>query len=177
MKRIVALVLVTQLALLGGCSSISVNHDFDREANFTSYKTYDWIPQSASAKGLQGNTLIDQRVKRAVNNELKAKGLRQNAADPGLLLAYYVGVEDRIDVTDWGYTYPGRYPGWYGGRDIDVYHYKEGTLVLDIIDANSKQLVWRGSAQGTLAVNPTPEERERKITEAVTRMLANYPPK
>jgi hypothetical protein len=179
MKKIAALLLITQLALLSGCSSFNVNHDFDRNADFASYQTYDWIPQPASVTGaaaLQRSTLVDERIKNAVNNELEAKGMRPEGANPDLLLAYHVGVEDRIDVTDWGYTYVGRYPGW-AGHDVDVYHYREGTLVLDIIDASSKKLVWRGSAQGTLDVDPTPEQRERKINEAVAEILSGYPPK
>jgi len=175
MKRMAALVIITQLALLAGCSSISVNHDYDREADFASYKTYDWIPRPASATGVN-SSLNRERIRSAVENELQAKGLRQSSADPDLLLAFHVGVENRIEVTDWGYTYPGRYYGW-GGRDIDVQQYREGTLVVDLINSSSKQLVWRGSAQGTLHDNPTPEKREKNINNAVGKIFYNYPPK
>ena len=68
------------------------------------------------------------------------------------------------------------YGGYWGGGGVDVYQYTEGTLILDLIEAKSKQLVWRGMAQGTIDENASPEQRERRLNEAVMRMLANFPP-
>ena len=69
----------------------------------------------------------------------------------------------------------GRYYGW-GGQNIDVHEYTQGTLILDFVDTKNKHLVWRGSAQGALPDNPTPEKIEKKINEAVAKLLEKFPP-
>ena len=172
--------IVSALAVLAmGCSSsISVKHDFDSSANFAALKLFDWLPAPAMAGGsvkaeMERNSLLDKRVKTAVNSQLTAKGYAQDAAHPDFLITYHTGVEDKISVTDWGYNY--NRPYW-GTSHVDVYQYKQGTLVLDVIDAASKDLIWRGVAQGTIEEKATPEEREKKLGEAVTKLLANFPP-
>jgi hypothetical protein len=176
-----AAVLLCVAFVAAGCSSISIRHDFDQDADFASYRTYAWLEQPTTAVGdvdaaRQMNTLLDKRIRAAVDAELTAKGLTSVAENPDLLIAYHTGVENKIDVTDWGYTYPTYYGGWYGGRDIDVYTYHEGTLIVDLIDAKAKQLVWRGEATKTLETDPTPEQREQNLHAAVSKMFANYPP-
>jgi hypothetical protein len=170
------------LALLfPGCSSIDVNHDFDPDANFYQYTTYGWLEQPTTSSGsareaTMQNQLLDKRIKNAVNAQMTIKGFTQTASNPELLLKYHTGVQDRIDVTDWGYTYHGRYWGWQD-RDISVYNYTEGTLILDFIDSKTKELVWRASATATVDPNATPEQRDKLVNEAAAKMIEKYPPK
>ena len=173
--------LICFAALAAGCSSISVKNDFDKEADFTAYRTFAWLQEPVTAIGdanaaRQMNTLLDKRIRTAVETELQAKGMTVNTENPDLLVVYHTGVDNKIDVTDWGYSYPTRYGGWYGGSNVDVYEYKEGTLIVDLIDGKSKQLVWRGDATKTLEENPSPERMEQNLREVVGRMFANYPP-
>jgi hypothetical protein len=88
-----------------------------------------------------------------------------------------LGIDQKIDVQDWGYSYP-RYPygGWYGGQ-VDVYQYNEGTLIVDIVDAKTNQLVWRGTATKTIDESASPEQREANLKEVVSRIFEKYPPK
>ncbi|MGH2569682.1 MAG: DUF4136 domain-containing protein [bacterium] len=171
------LILSWAIAAIGCAPSISVKEDFDVEADFAALHTYDWVHVPTDAAGsvqaaLARNSLLDKRIKASVNGELSKKGYTENAESPDFLVLYHTGAESKVDVTDWGYGY-GRY---YGGGGIDVYQYTEGTLILDIIDAKSKQLVWRGMAQGTIDPDSPPERREQRLNEAVMRMLANFPP-
>jgi len=167
--------------LAAGCSSMEFNHDWDRDANFSSYSTYAWLNVPTNTVGgsvktaRTKNTLLDKRIKSAVDREMKAKGLTVDTESPDLLAAYHVGVEDKVNVTDWGYRYSYDYWGW-GGRNIDVYQYTEGTLIVDLIDAQTKELVWRGAATATLDENPSPEKADARIQQAVEGILANYPP-
>ena len=166
---------------LGCSSSITVNYDYEPDADFTQYKTYAWLQQPAGVAGSaqsaqQRNTLLDQRIKTAVNDQLGKKGLTLSSDQPDVLMAYYTGVENKLDVTDWGYRYGPYYYG-YPQRDITVYQYQQGTLVVDMIDSRTKELVWRGSAQATLLENPTPEKTQQRINQAVGRMFQKYPPK
>jgi hypothetical protein len=111
-----------------------------------------------------------------VEAELQGRGMTADTENPDLLLVYHTGVDSKINVTDWGYTYPTRYGGWYGDRDVDVYQYEEGTLIVDLIDAKTHQLVWRGTATKTLEDNPSPERMEQNLREVVGKMFASYPP-
>lgn len=181
MRLFSLVMLICFAALAAGCSSISIKNDFDREADFTAYRTFAWLQEPVTAIGdadaaRQKNTLLDKRIRTAVETELQAKGMTVNTENPDLLVVYHTGVDNKIDVTDWGYSYPTRYGGWYGGSNVDVYEYKEGTLIVDLIDSKSQQLVWRGDATKTLEDNPSPERMEQNLREVVGRMFANYPP-
>ncbi len=174
------LIAFMMLAVLGCAPSISVKQDYDKEANFAALKTYAWVAVPTTTTGsvqaaLQRNGLLDKRIKESVNSQLSGKGYTQDANNPDFLVLYHTGAEDKVNVTDWGYGY-GRYGGWYGGGGVDVYQYKQGTLILDVIDAKSKQLVWRGFAQGTIDPDAPTEKREKRLNEAVTRMLSKFPP-
>ena len=181
MKTARALLVAGFAVLAAGCgSSIQIDHDYDPDANFSQYKTYDWLPQQATAQGnaqqaQERNTLLDQRIKEAVNEQLSREGLTRTSDNPDLLIAYHTGVENKVDVTDWGYTYGSYYYG-YPRRDVTVYQYQTGTLIVDLIDSAGKELVWRGSAQATLLENPTPEKVQQRIDNAVARMFEKYPP-
>jgi hypothetical protein len=160
------------LALLFACSSVSTNYDYDTSYDFAKLKTYRWadIPSKADA-----NPLVVQRVGAAVERELKAKGYSPAEGAPDFLVATYVGRQSRIQVTDWGYGYGPR-GAWYGGG-VDVYQYEEGSLIVDIVDARSKQLVWRGTATSIIDPGATPEERTERINEAVAKIFEDFPPK
>lgn len=176
------LVVMYLAASVVGCgSSIQIDHDYDPDANFSSYKTYDWIPQQATAIGNaqraeERNTLLDKRIKEAVDLQMGREGVVRSSNNPDLLIAYHTGIQNKVDVTDWGYSYGSYYYG-YPRRDVTVYQYQQGTLIVDLIEASSKELVWRGSAQATLLENPTPEKVAERINAAVGKMFSKYPPK
>lgn len=182
MKIIREIVVCTLTLIVAGCSSgITVNHDFEPDADFSHYKTYAWIDQPASTMGNaanagRSNALLDQRIKQAVNDQLAKEGFTVNDSAPDVLMAYHTGVENKVDVTDWGYTYGSYYYG-YPRRDVTVTSYEQGTLIVDMIDGHTKELVWRGSAQATLLQNPTPEKIQQRLNEAVGKMFQYYPPK
>jgi hypothetical protein len=179
MKLITAFLVLAFMALTG-CSGVSVNHDYDHDADFRKYTDYDWMSGPTVAIGdaraaKQQNTLLDQRIRRAVDTQLAGRGLKQNSSNPDLIVVYHTGLEDKVNVTDWGYTYGSYYWGW-GGRAIDVYQYQEGTLIVDLIDAGTQMLVWRGWATKTIEDNPSPEKVEYNINSIVEKIFRDYPP-
>ena len=124
-----------------------------QQASSIGWKT----PSGAVEAARRQNDLLDKRVKGAVSSQLGAKGHKEDQASPSFLIAYHIGSEDKVSVTDWGYRYgPG--PWGYYGRDIDVRQYTEGTLVIDFVDASTKQLVWRGAATKAIDRNATQEQ-------------------
>lgn len=181
--RILCLAVLVAAALVAtGCSSISVKQDFDTQADFVVYKTYAWIQQPTTAIGSakaaqQMNTLLDKRIKDAVNTQLAAKGMTLVAENPDALVIYHTGIDNKIEVQDYGYTYPRYgYGGWYGGGQVDVYEYNEGTLIVDLIDAKSDQLVWRGTATKVIDETASAQEREANLNEVIGKLFAQYPP-
>ena len=152
------------------CATYSVKHDYDLQANFAEFKTFDWmqVPEKADI-----DSLILQRVKNAVNAELKAKGLTLSSNNPDFLIAEHLGKNAKVRVSNYGYGYGYRYRGY---RGVSAYQYEEGVLILDFVDIKSKKLIWRGSATAVVQNVNTPEKSEKLINGAVKAILKKYPP-
>lgn len=169
------------LAALAGCSSISVNYDYDSEVDFTRYRTFGWMSRADqqpgnAAEARTSGDLLDRRIRSAVESVLAARGLAPSNAQPDLEIVYHVGAQDKIQVTDWGYRYSDYYWG-YGGRQIDVYQYTEGTLVIDLVEAATDNLVWRGSGSGVVdQTQRTPEEMQARMNDIVAKIMKSFPP-
>lgn len=179
MKTAVLFLTLGLMALVAACSSVNIKHDYDSEANFAALKTYAWMAAPSNATGsvqaaLQRNSLLDKRIKESADRQLAAKGYATEAGNPDFLVMYHLGAQDKINVTDWGYGY-GRYGRWYGGG-VEVNQYKEGTLILDVIEAKSKQLMWRGFATATLDPNASMKTRKKRLDDVMTKILAEFPP-
>lgn len=179
--RTLVLVIATAGLTVSGCASFQVDSDFDPEADFAQYDTFTWLPRVPDTDNpIKSDDLLYKRIERAVNNNLAAKGMRivDNEADASLLVTEHIGIEQklRVNTTNYGYGY-GHW-GYYGGgyQQTQVDQYEEGTLMIDLIDAKTKQLVWRGTAQSRLQHLKTPEERNKRIREAVDAILEGYPP-
>jgi hypothetical protein len=159
------------------CASIyGVQHDYDKQVDFANLKTYDWmqVPEKAGI-----DSLSVQRVKNAVNAELKAKGLMMTSDNPDFLIAEHLGKKDKVQVTDWGYGYGphgGYWGGYWGPGGVSTYEYEEGSLILDFVDAKAKKMIWRGVAKAEINSANTPEKKEKLINEAVNEILKNFPP-
>ncbi len=161
--KVTALIPLALAGALVGCASARVTTDWDRDARFDGYRTYAWI-DTPRMQAMQQATLFDRRLRSAVEDELGAKGLRpSDASEADVLVAYHAGVRERLDVQQWGYA----------ARRTDIREYKEGTLVIDVVDARSRSLVWRGTATGEMS---KPDPSAEKITDAVEKMFATFPP-
>ncbi len=177
MRKPISIIVATLLAALAGCSSIKIGLDFDPQVDFRRFTTYDWLDNRPDARGgahAPGYPLANDIIRAAVQEEFPAKGLSRNELTPDLLVTYYVGAETGIDVTAWGYRYRETYGSWSG--DIRGHIYREGALVIDLVDAADMSLVWRGTAQDVLGKTLRRDQTERNVDEAVQRMLAEYPP-
>ncbi len=194
--------------LMAGCATISVQHDYDEQASFDGYHTFSWLA-SKNTQDVPGpyrdDGLLDKRIKRAVSNTLETQGYtEQPNGTPDFYVVYRVGLEEKVrDVYyDSGYGYG--YPYWgygyrygfrrsffgyrgygypYGGygygnhRTTTTYH--EGTLVIDIIDAKTDELVWRGAAVSTVGDATYDAQEIHKVVEKILEKFppSSYPPK
>lgn len=171
------------MLVLAGCgSSVSVHSDYDVNAPFEDYRSYSWLERSTVGGGpgdvVQASSdLVQERIRNAVDLSLRKAGFAQNDENPDLLVVTHLTVETKVGVTDWGYSYSDYYWG-RGGRDIDIYDYKEGTLLIDLVDAQTKKLVWRGAGQKTLSDRQlSPAEQQQRINDVVAQIMEEYPPR
>ena len=125
MKAIKIFLVLFFIGFTFSCSIYGVKYDYDQQANFAEFRTFDWmrIPEKADI-----DSFILQRVKNAVNAELKAKGLTLSSNNPDFLIAEHLGKNAKVRVTDWGYGYSayGRYGRSWGSRGISTHQYEEG---------------------------------------------------
>lgn len=146
----------------------SVQTDFDKSFNFMKLNTFNFaIQQRNPDDPLSQDSLNDGRIKIALESKLMASGFRTaNAETPDFAVAYYVTTKNKFDLRDYGYGPP----RWFGGRDIRVDQYTEGTLTVDLIDVATKQLVWRGRASGTVDLKGI----DKKINKSVEKLVARF---
>jgi hypothetical protein len=170
--------------VLAACSSgIDTNSDWDPTANFSAYQTYAWV-EGAYTTGL--GDLVDTRLQAAVEANLNAKGLRKatRAADADLGVGFQLTTQDQTTLQTVSSGWPGGYYGGYGyggwgGGSSTTYAttYTEGSLVIGLFDLESKKMVWQGVGTKTLSEgNDSPEDRSQKINDAVSKIMAAYPP-
>lgn len=164
-----SVLLVTMVAVtLAACSSMRTNIDYDPVYDFSTLKSYNWIPNPQIE---QANELFDKHFRKIMDEKLAARGYSVDENNPDFLVAYHGNVQSKVDVTNWGY----RYPGWYGG--IEVYQYEEGTLIVDFVDAKAKDIIYRGTVTAEMDRRSTDfEKRQKRITEAVEKILKSFPP-
>ena len=159
---------------------MKITTDYNPEAapNFSAYQTYAWLSQPNRQDPSAYDALTEGRVRRAVDNSLSAGGYRKlTSGAPDFLVAWTAAIEGKVDVTMVNGYYGYGYRGWGAwSAEPMVREYDEGTLILDVIDAESRELVWRGVAQAKVSQNSSPDKRGRRINEAVRRILANFPP-
>ena len=159
------------------CSSVSVKFDYDPAIDFSKFKTFGWKDVEIPNDALSKNPLLAKRVKEAVIKELEAKGYTYSESEKvDFAVVAHAGTKDRMQVTDWG-SYGWYSPWWgpYGGR-VDVSQYTEGTLVIDIVDMQEREMAWRGLATGTVDESTNPERAQARIDNIVSQILANFPP-
>jgi len=160
-----------------------VHYNYDRSANFGAYKTYQWVDLPGPG-GAVPDQLIDQSIKRAVDEQLAQKGLTRvdNGAD--LHVGYHAIVREEKGINLSAFGDGGGPWGWGGGwggfnsatvtgqtSTIPV-----GTLLVDLYDPARKQLVWRGDGTKTIDLKKDPDKNYRILQKSMAKLFKNYPP-
>ena len=177
--------------LIASCSNFTVDSDYTPETDFSAYKTYRWYSaklRDPESLEFLGGDIFDRRVRTNIDSNLQAKGFILSAeGDVDFMVNYDVLTEDRQDIRTYN-TYGGYAPGWgyrggygYGGMGMgsvstQVINYKQGQLIIDIIEPQEEVLVWRGTAEGRITQNESQEKREKGTREIIEKILANFPP-
>jgi hypothetical protein len=155
-------------------SAQQVKTDYDRSANFSQYKTYSW------EKVQTQDPLWVDRIKAAVNATLQEKGLTPVASGGDIAI---VAMEMTRNQQTLNTFYDGFGGGWgwrrfggggFGDATTTTENYKVGTLVVDLFDANSKTLIWRGSSSDTLSDKS--DKNIKELDKGVKKMFDHFPP-
>ena len=155
-----------------------VQTDFDHEADFSQYKTYSWQEIKPA------NSLWDARIRRAVDDQLKAKGWVPVATSGDVSIVAIKMVEKQKTLETfydsdgygggWGWRGFGGWGDSFGDATTTEHDYKDGTLVVDMYDTKNKQLIWRGSVEDMLSDKA--EKNERNLKKGVAKMFREFPP-
>ena len=159
-------------ALLAGIalSAQDVKYNFMPGTDFAKYHTYKWVPIEG---GTHPNQIVDAQIKSSVDSQLAAKGLTKTDDDKAdLLVGYQVAVDKE---KQWNaYSMGGARFGGMGSATSSTI--SNGSLVLDMYDPTTKQLVWTGTATKTLNPSGNQEKNQKNLDKAMAKLLKNYPP-
>lgn len=154
-----------------GATSQDVRHNYMPGVDFSKYHTYKWIEIEG---GAHPNQIVDAEIKQSVDSQLATKGLTKTDSDKAdLNVGYQVAVDKEKQWNAWG---TGR--GFGGGMGSATQStINVGSLVLDMYDPTSKQLVWTGTATKTIDPSSNQEKNEKNLNKAMQKLLKDYPPK
>jgi hypothetical protein len=154
------------------CSSVRVAADYDKAADFNSYKTFAFF--KSGIDNAQISDLDKRRILRAIEAELLAKGFTKSE-NPDLLVSLFTKSREKINVYNNGYGaygYGWGWSPWYSNSYATSS--TEGSLYIDLIDAKKKELVWQGIGRGYLSESM--KKKEERINEFVMKIMEKYPP-
>lgn len=183
------------LIFLGACSSITVTSDFDKEVDFTKYKTYEYFGWAEESDKIL-NRFQRERIEKAFGDEFDKRGLKYVKDGGDMVVSLYIVVDKKTSTTAYtnhngmgGYGYGGM--GWYGGygggygmggmgmgmgSSTTTYSEKDylaGTLVVDVFDKAEKKMIWQSVGQKTIEENP--KKAERNTSKVAAAIMKPFP--
>lgn len=178
MKKIIlkTLPLIALLLLVSSCTSVRVVSDYDKNADFDAYKTFAFFKTGIDKAEI--SDLDKRRILRAIETEMLAKGFTKSE-NPDLLVSIFTKSRQEVNVWNNGFGPYGYGWGWspfYWNNYSNVSTSTQGSLYIDLIDADKKELIWQGKGSGYLSSSSNIEKKEARIKEFVAEIMAAYPP-
>ncbi|HEY1251441.1 MAG TPA: DUF4136 domain-containing protein [Thermoanaerobaculia bacterium] len=169
---IVAAIACATLLACSATSTLKTDVGFDRKADFPRYKTWGWKDD-----GSIRDPVWKRRVQAVLEDELAKHGLTRSEQNPDLWLAVHWRLSSEQQVVSyspaWGYGWG---PYWAAPAMTTVYDVPAGTMIVDLVDAGKKEIVWRATASQEIQANKENAEREDRLREIVAHLFAGYPP-
>jgi hypothetical protein len=178
MGAVAVLLIVAQ-----GCATApKVRAEYDHATDFARYRTFEFVSPLTTDK-LGYSSLVTQQLKAAVTTQMEQRGYKLSAT-PDLLVNFSGRLQDKTSIESspsysgsyYGYRsgYYGAWPGYSMGSDVYTVNYTEGTLNVDLIDAQTMKMVWEGVTVGEIKQKHL-KDREGTINKAVGNIFAKYP--
>lgn len=170
------------LLFFSACANVQVGQDYDPLVDLSQYRSWQWRetvqPQVGDLR--IDNPLLDRRIRAAVDSHLESRNFIRASGPPEIVLRYRLGVERKIEsdtthaTTGFGwYDYP-----WYGGigTETRIRQYDESRLTIDINEADTGQLLWRGVGTYRFKAYKTPQDAAAAMQKIVDKILSQFPP-
>jgi len=168
-------VLILLAVVITSCSTVRVASDYDQRANFSQYNSYAFFKPGIDKAEI--SDLDKRRILRAIEQEMAAKGFTKSDSEPDLLVSIFTKTKENVNIYQnnmYGYYGWGWNPWYWGMGPNTLSTTSEGTLYIDLIDAEGKELVWQG--MGTAALARDVNKKQERINEIVQKILEKYPP-
>ena len=169
------------LMLAGGLVTAETNSYFDKEYEYATLKTFDFkMQRRISSDPVANNRLWAEDIRGEITKDLQSNGFEQvTGGRPDFLVAFYVGLQQKYDVQYMDYGYPGFWGprrfrwGWGWPNDVDVWRvpYTDSTLIVDIIDGQTNQLIWRGYDVNTIDMKKPDKRLDKAVDTLVKKFL------
>ncbi len=165
------LILLAVVFFLASCSTVKVTTDYDSKTDFKDYKTFAFYKKGIDK--VEISDLDKKRILRAIETELTAKGMTKSEK-PDVIVNIFAKTNKKINVYNDNNFF---WRPWYYGPNFNttISQYNQGTLFIDMIDNEKKELVWQGIGSGALSLKSV-AKKEKRIKEFVTEILEKYPP-
>src|SRR5579872_3634614 len=115
------------------------------------------------------NSISNKVLHASVMDGFLSRGYTLDSDAPDFTVAYYASHRERLNVMLWDYGYPGRWDRWYGPGPVEVQPYTEGTVIIDVVDAHTKELLWRGRGQASTSDDPA--QYQQHLRDAVKAIV------
>ena len=178
-------IVAASVLLLSACATNqpTITSETRQGVDITQYKTYGWFSPLATDKAGY-SSIVSSNFKSAIQNQMAARGYVYDASSPQLLVNINASSQERMDVS----SAPSVSMGYYGyrggfgyglgmpiyGADVETNYYKVGTVTIDVVDAQKKELIWTGTLEGVLNKKAM-ENPGAAIQSAVAQIYAKYP--
>jgi hypothetical protein len=119
------------------------------------------------------NSITNRALREDLSNAFIARGYTNDGRDPDFTVAYYASTKEKLDVRMWDYGYRGRWGGWREPPGYVAEPFTEGTVIVDVVDSRSHELLWRG--RGVSRVSDDPDEYTRELRKVAKDIVNKFP--
>ena len=187
------LLVLTAILFAGPAFAQKIYIDYDKDYDRSTIKTYAWkATPDTSVKDY--DPLLHSRIVSGIEHYLTLGGLAEADSDPDVYVTYHGNSKEELSVNTssigvgygypsaWGYGRYGGYGGYYGSYYGGMYGgmatttvtaYQVGTLVIDVWDADTEKLIWRGMA-ANIMLTDNPKKMAKKIDKALSKMVDKW---
>jgi hypothetical protein len=151
---------------------MGIKTDYDSDFNFGSLKTFAFqTPRRGVGDQLRTDTLEAKRIQDALTSQLETRNFQLAEGNPDFFVTYYARSKEKEVLGSFEYGFPHTWR-WGWGGDLWTEDYTQGSLLMDIVDAKTNQLVWRGVVTDVL--HKTPDQSQKQVDKAAEELVAHF---
>lgn len=188
MKQVINIViLIAALFLSTSCSSVMVSQDYDLSTSFSKYSQFSLVEKDPTRKTdpRYDNEILNDRFYGIISKRLQEKGLelQEDKGNTELLISFNYSIRPKMDLLNInkqvGFSFGSynRYGGVGARTCTDISEFDQGILFIDMRDAATGKLIWRGTGTDIVSIYATPEKISAQVDEMVTAVLRKFPPR